>query len=116
MPDCIFCQIAAGQAPAEKVYEDETILAFKDLKPSAPIHLLIIPKQHLASIQATSEQERELLGKLILTAKNLAAERKLTGYKLIFNVGKDGGQIIFHLHLHLLGGLKNGLEAKTVRL
>jgi len=104
MSDCIFCKIVAGEIPAEKVFEDDDVLAFADIQPAAPVHILIIPKRHIATIADADEEDAELLGKLILTAKKIAAEQGLSGYKLNFNVGKDGGQVVFHVHLHLLGG------------
>ena len=101
---CIFCDIIAGKIPSVKVYEDEEIIAFNDIHPVAPTHILIAPKKHIDSIIKLEEDDTELMGKLIQVGKKIAAEKNLAGYKLIFNVGKEGGQIIFHVHLHLLGG------------
>lgn len=109
--DCLFCKIVAGQVPAAKVYEDDTVLAFKDIHPQAPVHLLIVPKMHLATLDDFDPSQRELAGALLLTAKRLAAEHALPGYRVVMNVNKEGGQVIYHVHLHLLGGrtMKGGL-------
>ncbi len=104
--DCLFCKIIAGEIPAKIVYQDEDILAFKDAKPSAPVHILIIPKKHLSSVTEISSEDTLLMGKLILVAKKLAEEFKISesGYKLLIRVGKGGGQEVMHIHLHLTGG------------
>jgi histidine triad (HIT) family protein len=109
--DCLFCKIVAGQIPADRLYEDEQILAFKDIHPQAPIHFLIIPKAHLATLNDFAADQRDLAGRLLLTAQRLAAEHALPGYRVVMNVNKEGGQVIFHAHLHLLGGrpMKGGL-------
>jgi histidine triad (HIT) family protein len=109
--DCLFCKIVAGQIPADRVYEDEQILAFKDIHPQAPIHFLIIPKTHLATLNDFAADQRDLAGRLLLTAQRLAAEHAVPGYRVVMNVNKEGGQVIFHAHLHLLGGrpMKGGL-------
>ena len=109
--DCLFCKIVAGQIPADRLYEDEQILAFKDIHPQAPIHFLIIPKTHLATLNDFAADQRDLAGRLLLTAQRLAAEHALPGYRVVMNVNKEGGQVIFHAHLHLLGGrpMKGGL-------
>lgn len=105
MPDCIFCKITKKEAPAEIVYEDERLMVFKDIKPEAPVHLLVVPKKHIASIAHLNEQEdAEIVSHIVFVAKRIAKDQGLSGYKLIFNVGREGGQIIDHLHLHLLGG------------
>ena len=106
--ECIFCKIVKKEIPSEICYEDEKILAFKDIAPKAPVHLLIIPKKHILSVDHLGKRDRELIGELFLVAKKLARKFKVdkTGYRLIFNVGKDAGQVIHHLHLHLLGGKK----------
>jgi histidine triad (HIT) family protein len=109
--DCLFCKIVAGQIPADRVYEDEQILAFKDIHPQAPIHFLIVPKAHIATLNDFAVDQVELAGGLLLTAQRLAAEHSLPGYRVVMNVNKEGGQVIFHAHLHLLGGrpMKGGL-------
>jgi len=99
---CIFCQIANKEKEAAIEFEDDEILVFEDIHPKAPVHLLIIPKKHLVSVKEAREQDRELLGQIILTAKKVAEKRKLKGYKIEINVGREGGQIINHLHAHLL--------------
>jgi len=106
--ECIFCKIIKKEVLSEIVYQDEKILAFKDVKPKAPVHLLIIPKKHIPSIDYLRKEDKELIGELCLVARKLASEYKIsgTGYRLIFNIGEDAGQTVDHLHLHLLGGKK----------
>ncbi|MCD6422069.1 histidine triad nucleotide-binding protein [bacterium] len=106
--ECVFCQIVAKKLPAKIRYEDEEVIAFDDINPKAKIHILIVPKEHIASIAEAEEKHQTLLGKLLWVAKKLAEELKInrSGYKIVINTGKDGGQIIPHLHLHLLGGEK----------
>ena len=104
MADCIFCKITKKDIPADITYEDDQVMAFKDIKPSAPVHYLIVPKEHIQSIAYLEGNHSDVLVKTIYTAKDLAAKLGLKGYKLVFNVGREGGQIIDHLHLHLLGG------------
>ncbi|HKL16963.1 MAG TPA: histidine triad nucleotide-binding protein [Patescibacteria group bacterium] len=108
MSDCIFCKIINKEQKADIVYEDEKIIAFKDINPSAPIHILIVPKKHIASIISLKKEDAPLMADLIWRGKLIAKEKGLDkkGYKLIFNCGKGGGQIIDHIHLHLLGGWK----------
>jgi len=105
---CIFCQIINKEAPAKIVYEDEKIIAFKDIHPVAPVHILVVPKRHIDSVEDLKEEDRELAGGLILVAKKVARQFSInkSGYKLVFNVGRGGGQIIDHIHLHLIGGWK----------
>jgi histidine triad (HIT) family protein len=102
--DCIFCEIAKGRSPAAVEYEDDLVVAFADINPVAPVHILVVTKTHLASISEMKEEEEELIGHMVWVARKIAENRKLEGYKLVFNVGEKGGQIVFHLHLHLLGG------------
>ena len=104
--DCLFCKIARGDIPSEKAYEDDSVFAFHDIKPQAPTHLLIIPRRHIATIDHCEAQDEMLLGRMILTAQNLALKLGLSesGYRLVFNVNSGGGQEIYHIHLHLLGG------------
>src|SRR3990167_848886 len=108
MTDCIFCQIAAKKLAAKIEYEDDEIIAFDDINPKAPVHILIIPKKHLTSINHLRAENAELVGKLILVAQKIAKAKKIdrSGYRLVFNTGPDSGQIVPHLHLHLLGGGK----------
>ncbi len=104
MSDCIFCKIAAGQIPAQVVYEDEALLAFKDIRPAAPVHLLLIPKQHIASLADAQATDAALLGKMLLAVPKIAAENGLAhGFKTQINTGVGGGQEVFHLHIHILG-------------
>jgi histidine triad (HIT) family protein len=105
MPECLFCRIVAGEIPARKVYEDDRILAFEDIQPGAPTHLLLVPKQHLQGLAEATADHAALLGELQLRAAAIARQRGLaSGYRTVFNVGPDAGQSVFHLHLHLLGG------------
>jgi histidine triad (HIT) family protein len=105
---CIFCKIIAKEIPASIVYEDEKILAFKDIHPLAPVHIVIIPKKHIASINDLKEKETNLMGELIIRAKKIAKDFDISekGYKLLFRVGEWGGQEVPHIHLHLIGGAK----------
>ena len=111
MSDCLFCKIAASEIPSTKVFENERLLAFEDISPAAPTHILIIPKEHLDSIQEAGEAHKELIGEIHLVATRIAAERGLAGngpdrggYRIVNNCGADGGQTVGHLHFHLLGG------------
>jgi histidine triad (HIT) family protein len=103
--DCLFCRIVAGTIPAQRLYEDEHTLAFADIHPQAPTHLLIIPKQHVASMAHATEADTSVLGHLLAVAAQLARAQQLDkGYRVVVNTGDDGGQTVHHLHLHLLGG------------
>lgn len=104
--DCLFCRIAKGKIPAQIVYADDDLVAFKDIQPQAPTHLLIIPREHIATINDIHSDQASLLGKMVLKAKHLAKENALadSGYRLVFNVNSGGGQAVYHIHLHLLGG------------
>ncbi|MBA7596482.1 Purine nucleoside phosphoramidase [subsurface metagenome] len=106
--DCIFCKIINKEIPTDLVYEDEKFLVIKDIKPLAPIHLLLITKKHIPSVDHLAVDDKELIGELVLLAQKVAREQGVsqTGYKIGFNIGKGGGQIVNHLHLHLLGGWK----------
>jgi histidine triad (HIT) family protein len=108
IPDTIFGKIIRREIPAQIVYETETVLAFNDIAPVAPIHIVIIPKLPLVSVASATSEHRQLLGDLLLAAAAIARERGLEegGYRIVTNIGQDGGQTIFHLHLHLLGGRK----------
>ncbi len=105
MSETIFSRIIRKEVPATIVYEDEEVLAFQDVNPQAPVHLLVIPKQPISQISSATEADQALLGKLLLTAKRVAAEAGLEdGYRLVINNGAEGGQTVYHLHLHVLGG------------
>ncbi|MFA6320678.1 MAG: histidine triad nucleotide-binding protein [Candidatus Omnitrophota bacterium] len=105
---CLFCKIANKEIPAKIVFEDPRIIAFEDVSPQAPVHVLLIPKRHIEKISDLTEADAELAGYLILAAKRIAKERGIhdSGYRLVMNCNKDAGQAVFHLHLHLLGGRK----------
>ncbi len=105
MPDCIFCRIIRGEAPAKKVYEDERAFVFEDINPQAPTHVLIIPRKHIVGMKEAQPEDAEIIGYLHLVAAQIARERGIEdGYRTVFNVGPRAGQSVFHLHLHLLGG------------
>lgn len=108
MEDCIFCKIAKKELASEVLFEDENILAFADIHPVAPVHILVIPKKHIASVAEITKQDEALMGKMIFRAKELAEKFKADkgGYKLLLRVGDDGGQEVPHIHLHLIGGGK----------
>lgn len=103
--DCLFCKIAAGTLPVKRLHEDEQSIAFADINPQAPAHLLIIPKQHIASLAQAAAEDKPLLGHLMAVASDVARAHHLAnGYRIVINTGDDGGQTVHHLHLHLLGG------------
>ena len=102
--DCVFCKIAQKEIPSEILYEDGKVLVFKDIRPSAPVHYLVVPKEHIQSIAHLAENHNKIIAEIIYAAKKAAEKLGLKGYKLVFNVGREGGQVIDHLHLHLLGG------------
>jgi histidine triad (HIT) family protein len=104
--DCIFCQIAQGQTETEMLYQSDTLVVFKDINPHAPVHLLLVPRKHIRSVNDLTDADQEILAELILVAKEMAKEQGVdkSGYKLLYNVEKGGGQLMFHLHLHLIGG------------
>jgi histidine triad (HIT) family protein len=106
MTDCLFCKIVAGDIPAARVYEDERVLGFRDINPQAPTHVLLIPKRHIATLNDLQAEDAELIGRLYLAAKQVAADEGIAeaGYRTLFNCNRAGGQEVYHLHLHLLGG------------
>ena len=108
--DCVFCKIASGEIPAEKVFEDAEIFAFKDIKPVAPVHVLFIPKKHLANVGELDSASAALVGKIFLAAKRVADTLGVSknGYRIIANTNRDAGQEVFHLHFHLIGGRRLG--------
>jgi len=114
MEDCIFCKIIKGEIPCDKVYEDDSILAFRDIAPEAPVHIVIVPKKHIISLNQVVKGDLEIISHIFLVAKELATENKIdeTGYRLVNNCGIDGGQTVHHLYFHLLGGKKLGPMAR----
>ena len=102
--DCLFCKIILDEIPSETVYEDADVKVIKDIHPKAPVHLLVIPKSHIESIAHLQANHNDIIAKVIYVAKHVAQSQGLRGYKLVCNVGREGGQIIDHLHLHILGG------------
>ncbi len=105
MSDCIFCKIVAGQIPSKKIYEDDDVLVFHDIHPVAPVHFMLIPKQHVASLADCEESHRDILGRMLLLAPRLAKEQGLKdGFRTVINTGPGGGQEVFHLHIHVFGG------------
>lgn len=105
MSDCLFCKISAGEIPSSKVYEDEDVLAFRDIHPKAPVHFLIIPKKHIASLAEAAPEDEPLLGKMLSLTRTLALQEGCTnGFRVVINTGRDGGQEVGHLHIHVLGG------------
>ncbi len=103
--DCIFCRIVAGKVPSEIIYQDDTVLAFKDIHPKAPIHILIIPKKHIVSLAVITPEDLPLVAHMIEVANKIARDQGTgEGYRLVINTGSSGGQVVMHLHMHLLGG------------
>ena len=104
--DCLFCRIVAGDIPCDEVYSDEDVLAFRDINPAAPVHILIIPKRHIASVAEADDGDEALMGRLLLRANMIAEREGLAeeGYRYVINTGGHGGQTVFHVHLHILGG------------
>jgi len=104
-PDCIFCKIIAGKIPCNKIHEDEELLAFHDIRPAAPVHFLIIPKTHIASLYEATDAHEALLGRMLALAPQLARDLGVThGFRTVINTGVDGGQEVYHLHVHVMGG------------
>jgi histidine triad (HIT) family protein len=102
--DCLFCKIVAGEIPAQKVFENDAVLAFKDIHPQAPLHCLVIPKVHIPTLNDFGAEHSSLIGELLLAARAIAADHGLPGFRVAMNVNREGGQVIFHAHLHVLGG------------
>ena len=113
MEDCIFCKITSGEIPCQKVYENDKVLAFEDIHPMAPIHVIIIPKKHIATLMDVDAKSVADLQSMMSAAQEVARVKKVDqkGFRMVINCNKEGGQVVFHLHMHLLGGLrlKNGL-------
>ena len=104
--DCIFCKIIAGDIPAKKIYEDNDFIAFHDIRPMAKVHFLIVPKLHIETLKDCTEAQQPLLGKALLLAPKLAENEGLIGFKTLINTGREGGQEVFHIHVHVFGGGK----------
>ena len=106
MDDCIFCKIANGDIPADIVYRDEHVVGFRDLTPQAPTHVLIIPKKHIATLNDLLPEDEEIVGRMVGAAREIAMQEGIAdaGYRTVFNCNEQGGQTVFHIHLHLLGG------------
>ena len=110
-PNCIFCKIVAGQIPAKKAYEDDELLAFHDIHPWAPVHVLIIPKQHIATLADVGPEHEALLGRMLALAPRLMKALGVTnGFRTVVNTGRDGGQEVYHLHMHVMGGPRPWLK------
>lgn len=114
---CLFCGIVAGTIPSTKEYEDETLVVFADIHPVAPVHLLVVPRKHIPSAADLTADDRTLVGEMVLCAKEIAAKKGIAqdGYRLVFNVRDHGGQVVDHLHLHLIGGVKLGPMASAFK-
>ena len=112
MEDCIFCKIIKGEIPSNKVYEDEEILAFRDINPAAPVHILVIPKKHISSLAEISKEDEAIIGRIYTIINEIAKQEGIfeKGFRVIVNCGKDSGQEVPHLHFHLLGGKKLGTK------
>ncbi|MBP8130898.1 MAG: histidine triad nucleotide-binding protein [Candidatus Hydrogenedentes bacterium] len=108
--DCLFCKIVRGEIPAEKIYEDDDVLAFRDINPEAPTHVLLVPKRHLPRVTDATPADAELLGKMLLGANAVAGREGVaaSGVRYVFNTNQDAGQVVFHVHMHILGGRPMG--------
>jgi histidine triad (HIT) family protein len=104
--ECTFCQIVRGEKTADIVYQNESVVVFKDIRPHAPVHLLVVPRKHIRSLNDLEGQDKSLLSEMVWVARQMAGEQGISsaGYRIVFNVERGGGQVIFHLHMHLLGG------------
>jgi len=116
--DCLFCKIIAGEIPANRIYEDDEVIAFNDINPQAPTHALIIPRKHIATLNSADESDKSALGALSLAAAKIAEQQGFaqTGYRTVMNCNEDGGQTVYHIHLHLLGGKPLGWPPYQERL
>ncbi|PID71469.1 MAG: histidine triad nucleotide-binding protein [Desulfobulbus propionicus] len=102
--DCIFCKIVAGEIPADKLYEDDEVLVFRDIAPQAPVHFLVIPKKHIKGPAAITSEDEQLMGKIMRIGGDIAAQEGVEQYRVVFNNGAQAGQTVFHIHMHILGG------------
>ena len=110
MEDCLFCKMVNGEITPDKVYEDDQVLAFRDINPLAPVHVLIVPKRHIATLNDLQPEDRETMGSLFIAAKKVAEQEGVAerGYRTLINCNREGGQVVFHVHLHLVGGRPMG--------
>ncbi len=109
MSDCLFCKIVGGEIPSNMAYEDEEVIAFHDISPQAPTHILVVPRRHISSLDAAAEKDAALLGRILLVIKKLARNQGVeSGYRVVNNCGAPAGQSVFHIHFHLLGGRAMG--------
>ena len=109
MSDCLFCKIAGGEIPSDTVYEDDDLFAFRDISPQAPVHILVVPKKHIASLDEAEEGDAELMGRILMLIQRLAGEQGVAGgYRVVNNCGASAGQSVFHVQFHLLGGRAMG--------
>lgn len=108
--DCLFCKIVDGSIPSDKLFEDDKFIAFRDINPQSRVHILVVPKRHIAKLSDCSQSDKEMLSGLLLTANKVARDEGMaeSGYRVVINSGRDGGQVVFHVHLHLMGGEKLG--------
>ncbi|MCW8883181.1 MAG: histidine triad nucleotide-binding protein [Sedimenticola sp.] len=106
MDECLFCKMIAGDIPADVVYQDDDVLAFRDINPQAPVHVLIIPKRHISTLNDLASDDAALIGKLSLAAAKIAVQEGIaeSGYRTLINTNREGGQVVFHIHMHLMGG------------
>ena len=106
MSDCLFCKIVSGEIPCDKLYENDKLVAFRDIEPKAPTHILVIPKKHIRSINELEISDQNLAGEILLAAKEIASIENIesSGYRTIFNTNSDGGQTVYHIHMHVMGG------------
>lgn len=108
--ECVFCKIISGELPAKHIYDDDRIIAFHDIKPAAPVHVLVVPRKHIRSVNDLEENDREIVSDLIFTSREVAKLTSIdkSGYKIVFNTERGAGQVIFHLHIHVIGGWEDG--------
>lgn len=102
--NCLFCKIIQGGIPSDKLYEDDEVLAFRDIAPAAPVHFLVIPKKHISGPSAVAEEDEQLVGRLMRIGNQIAREEGIKNFRLVFNNGADAGQTVFHIHMHVIGG------------
>lgn len=108
MSDCLFCKIASGQIPARVVFQDDRVMAFEDINPQAPVHIIIMPKRHISTVMDIADSDIDIMGYTYIVASKIAADLSINGFRLVINCGKDAGQEILHIHIHMLGGREFG--------